>query len=122
LYNKGKTLILGASTAQHRYSFLATHKLLINGYGVLLVGKSNGEINGHQISRTWPQNVDIDTITMYLAPHNQPMFYEDILKSGARRIIFNPGTENPELEHMATEKGMVVENACTLVLLSINQY
>ena len=120
--NKGKTLVLGASTAKHRYSYLATDRLLANGYNVLLVGKSGGEIEGHQITRTWPQDEEIDTITVYLAPQNQHMFYDEILNSGARRIIFNPGTENRELALMAKEKGIEVENACTLVLLSINQY
>lgn len=119
---KRKTMVLGASTAAHRYSFLAAKKLLSKGFRVILVGKSAGEIEGNKILKTWPENEEIDTITMYLAPQNQTQFYNNILTCGARRIIFNPGTENPELEHLAREKGIVVEEACTLVLLSINQY
>jgi hypothetical protein len=39
-----------------------------------------------------------------------------------RRIIFNPGTENPVLASMATEKGMEAIEACTLVMLKTGQY
>ncbi len=118
----GKTLVLGASTSPTRYSFLATHQLLKKGHAVVLVGKSSGMVEGNTILTTWPADENIDTITMYLAPHNQQKYYADILESGARRVIFNPGTENDELENLARAKGMEVEEACTLVLLSVNQY
>jgi hypothetical protein len=39
-----------------------------------------------------------------------------------RRIIFNPGTENPVLASMATEKGMEAIEECTLVMLKTGQY
>jgi len=118
----GKTLVLGASEALHRYSNLATKLLLKKGIDLLLVGKSAGLIDGHAIVREWPKDEEIDTITMYLAPHNQVNYYQSILDSKARRIIFNPGTENSELASLAREKGIFTENACTLVLLNTNQY
>jgi hypothetical protein len=37
-------------------------------------------------------------------------------------VIFNPGTENLEFENLLKENGIETEIACTLVLLSINQY
>jgi predicted CoA-binding protein len=117
-----KTLVLGASTAHHRYSNFATHLLLKKGHEILLVGKSSGVVEGHQIQKEWPLNEDIDTVTVYLAPHNQVNYYNDILESKTRRLIFNPGTENAELELLALEKGIEVEEACTLVLLNTNQY
>ncbi|MBL7891153.1 MAG: CoA-binding protein, partial [Bacteroidia bacterium] len=55
-------------------------------------------------------------------PQNQPSWYDYILSLKPKRIIFNPGTENPEFEKMAASKGIEVQEACTLVLLSIGQY
>jgi hypothetical protein len=39
-----------------------------------------------------------------------------------KRIIFNPGAENAELEKLATDNGIKPMEACTLVLLSTGQY
>jgi uncharacterized protein len=59
---------------------------------------------------------------MYVSPQNQPSLYEYILRQNPRRIIFNPGTENPEFEAIAVTKGIETEEACTLVLLATGQY
>ncbi|MBK8684274.1 MAG: CoA-binding protein [Bacteroidetes bacterium] len=65
---------------------------------------------------------DVDTITLYLGPQNQAPYYDYCLGLKPRRIIFNPGTENPEFQDMATQQGIVCLEACTLVLLSTGQY
>jgi hypothetical protein len=53
--------------------------------------------------------------------HQEP-YYDYILGLKPRRIIFNPGTENPELEMLASEAGIECLEACTLVMLSTGQY
>jgi hypothetical protein len=65
---------------------------------------------------------DLDTITLYLNPTNQQPYYEYILSLRPKRIIFNPGTENPILVSMAEKNGIKTLNACTLVMLSTNQF
>ena len=65
---------------------------------------------------------NIDTVTLYLNPKRQEEYYDYILKLNPRRVIFNPGTENFEFSKMLKEKGIKAEIACTLVLLSTNQY
>jgi hypothetical protein len=45
-----------------------------------------------------------------------------VIKTKPKRIIFNPGSENEELEKLAKENGIETIEACTLVLLSTNQY
>jgi predicted CoA-binding protein len=65
---------------------------------------------------------DINTVTLYLNPKNQVKYYEYILSVHPKRIIFNPGTENEELSLLAEKKGIKTIEACTLVLLSTNQY
>jgi predicted CoA-binding protein len=101
---------------------MATKRLLESGYPVLLVGKSPGVVEEHFIQTKIPDKTEVDTITMYLNPMNQKSWYNDILKMKPRRIIFNPGTENPELEKLALDSGIEVQEACTLVLLSLKQY
>ena len=69
-----------------------------------------------------PALTDVDTVTLYLNPTNQKPYYDYILSLKPKRIIFNPGTENEELEKLAAAKGIETMEACTLVLLSTNQY
>lgn len=117
-----KTLILGASNNPERYSYLAAHKLHAHGHPIVNVGIKLGEVAGVPIELPETIHTDIDTITLYLGPQNQPPYYDYILHSKPKRIIFNPGTENPELESLAEEQGIETTEACTLVLLSTGQY
>jgi uncharacterized protein len=117
-----KTLIMGASTNPERYAYKAANSLLNHGHEIELVGQKEGEIKGNKIHTDYPDFEGIDTVTMYVGPRNQPSLYEYILKQKPRRIIFNPGAENPEFEALAEAEGIETEEACTLVLLSIGQY
>lgn len=118
-----KTLILGASSNPERYAYKATVKLAKHGHEVVPVGLKSGNIEGHEILINNPIVADIDTVTLYVGPQNQPMYYDYILNQiHPKRIIFNPGTENPELEKLANEQGIETEVACTLVLLSLGEY
>jgi predicted CoA-binding protein len=117
-----KTLILGASTNPSRYSNLAAHRLVEHGHPIVNVGIKPGEVAGVPIEFPGIIHQDLDTITLYLGPDNQIPYYDYILKSKPRRIIFNPGTENTELESMAENNGIETTEACTLVLLSTGQY
>ena len=65
---------------------------------------------------------NVDTVTLYLNAQNQKQYYDYILSLKPKRIIFNPGTENPELYKLAKENNIQVMEACTLVLLSTGQY
>lgn len=117
-----KTLVMGASTNPERYSFLAANKLVKYGHEIELLGNKTGEMNGHKINTGTPDFKDIDTVTLYLSPKNQTSYYDYIIGLKPKRIIFNPGTENAELETLAQSKGIETIEACTLVLLSIGGY
>jgi uncharacterized protein len=117
-----KTLIIGASTNPERYAFKAANSLLAHGHTIELVGQKEGEVLGRKIKNDYPDFEDIDTITMYVSARNQPDLYDYILRQKPRRIIFNPGTENPDFEDIARAKGIETEEACTLVLLATGQY
>ncbi|MBI3143389.1 MAG: CoA-binding protein [Bacteroidetes bacterium] len=116
------TLILGASPQDWRYSFKATERLAAQGHPIYPLGRSEGFIGPHAIHTEWPTNWPIHTITIYLSPKNQAPYYQKIIHSAAKRVVFNPGAENPELESMLTTYQITFEKACTLVLLASGQY
>src|ERR1700748_1532567 len=117
-----KTLILGATPNPGRYAYLAANRLKGHGHNIVNVGIKTGEVAGVPIEKPEAIHDDIDTITLYVGPQNQPPLYDYILKTHPKRIIFNPGTENSELRKMANEKGIETEYACTLVMLSVGDY
>jgi len=113
-----KTLVLGASEKVDRYSNMAVQRLVAHGHRVLAVGARKGSIGNILIETDFPENEKIDTLTLYLNPVAQQDYYDDILKLKPKRIIFNPGTENQELETLAAQQGIETTRACTLVMLS----
>ena len=117
-----KTLVLGASLKSDRYSNYVINKLVNHNYNVEAVGLKNGVVAGVEIQTDLEEFEDIDTITLYLNPQRQKEYYSYILSLSPKRVIFNPGTENPEFYEILTNAGIEVEVACTLVLLSTNQY
>ncbi len=119
---KKKTLVLGASENPDRYSNLAIRNLRLHNHEVIAIGKREGEVQDVKIIKDLPDIKDLDTVTLYLNPRNQVPYYDYILSLHPKRIIFNPGAENPELHNLANKKGIQTDNACTLVLLSTGQY
>jgi len=117
-----KTLILGATAAPHRYAYLAAHLLTVDGHPIVNVGNKTGQVAGVPIEKPEAIHKDIDTITLYVSPQNQQSLYDYILKTNPKRIIFNPGAENQELQQLANARGIITDFACTLVLLATDQY
>ena len=117
-----KTLVLGASDNPSRYSFLAIKKLRRYGHPVEAIGKKTGQVDDVIITKEHPELENIDTVTLYLNPRHQQQYYDYILSLKPKRIIFNPGAENPELSSLAIKNGIQPIEACTLVMLSTNQY
>lgn len=120
--NSKSTAVIGASPNTDRYSYKATISLQSHGHPVLPIGLRKGEINGLNIITDKPLIEDIDTVTLYVGPDNQPAWIDYILSLKPKRIIFNPGTANPAFESKAESHGIEVVHACTLVMLATNQY
>ncbi len=117
-----KTLVLGASIHSFRYSFMAIHSLVEKGHTVIAIGRDQGDVAGVKIQNKKNPLEEIDTVTMYLNPRNQRDYYNYILETKPKRVIFNPGSENPEFYPLLESHQIKVEEACTLVLLATNQY
>ncbi len=117
-----RTIVLGASPNPARISNGAVIKLVNQGFDVVPIGNREGQIAGLDILTGQPEVSDVHTITLYLNPKRQEQYYDYILALKPERIIFNPGTENPELVRLAEEKGIETEYACTLVMLALDDY
>lgn len=114
-------VILGASPNTRRYSYKATELLSQEGLNVYPVGVRTGEINGVKIKPSYP-NDKIDTIGMYLSFENQEKYYDYILQNPPKRIVFNPGTYNPEFQKKLCDIGVEVVNDCILLMVNRGDY
>ncbi|NIK72547.1 hypothetical protein FHS56_000033 [Thermonema lapsum] len=122
-----KTLILGATPNPSRYAYIAAGMLSQYGHPFVPVGIKKGEVFGQKIlsgqeAAQQLQSGDIHTVTLYLNPQMQEEWYDFLLGLKPKRIIFNPGTENPTLAERAQAQGIETVEACTLVMLRTGQY
>ena len=119
-----KTLVLGATTNPSRYAYLASNMLKDYGHKIIPVGIKKGVVAGEEIVdlRERPQIEDVDTVTLYIGSQNLSEWEDYIIGLKPKRIIFNPGTENYDLEQKALKNGIEVVFGCTLVMLRSNSY
>ncbi|MBK5285910.1 MAG: CoA-binding protein [Bacteroidia bacterium] len=117
-----KTLVLGASMNSWRYSNQAILCLASKEHPVIAVGVREGMVGDVPVVKQFPPDKDIDTVTFYLNMSNQEKYYDAVLALKPKRIIFNPGAENPEFEKRAEDDGIEVLEACTLTMLAVGLY
>ena len=116
------TVVIGASENPERYSNRVTRMLHDRKMPVIAVGLKAGEIDGVKIQTGLPKVEEVDSITLYVGPANQPQYYDYIIGLKPERVIFNPGTENPEFEKKIKAAGIEVLEACTLTMLTVGTY
>ena len=117
-----KTLVIGASTNPLQYSHLAILKLMAAGHPVEAIGREAFEIGTTRVVNEKIGLSDIHTITLYLNRERQKEYEDYIISLHPKRIIFNPGAENPELLNRARNLGIEAIEACTLVMLAAGTY
>lgn len=116
------TVVIGATSSPEKYGYKATVSLNKHGHNVYPVDLRAGKVEDIEVQSGKPDIKNVDTVTLYVGPKNQEMWQDYIFSLKPKRIIFNPGTENPVFEKAAQEKGIETIEACTLVLLSIGNY
>ncbi|MEM8509030.1 MAG: CoA-binding protein [Bacteroidota bacterium] len=116
------TLVFGASLKSDRYSNLAIRRLRDDMQMTYAFGVKAGLVGDVQITTNLSELPNIEVVTLYLNPERQKQYYEAILGLKPEKVIFNPGTENPEFYQLLKENDISVEVACTLVMLSTGQY
>lgn len=119
---KKKTLVIGASEKPSRYSYKAIERLQDAGHEIAALALKEGKIGKTEFITEKKHFDDIHTVTLYVGPHHQAEYYDYIEKIKPQRVIFNPGTENRPFQERLIDAGILVQEACTLVLLGTNQY
>ncbi len=115
--------VVGASNKPERYSHQAVVLLAQKGHAVYPLHPALAEIEGHRVFRTLADiPVPLHTITLYVSPSLSAGMAGALIAANPARVIFNPGTENPELEQQLAAAGIAVVRACTLVLLRTDQF
>jgi predicted CoA-binding protein len=116
------TLVIGASENPERYSNKAIKMLRSHGHQVVAVGQRAGRVGDVEITTDIPDGIHPDTVTLYLNREAQKNYYDKVLSLRPRRVIFNPGTESEEFQALVAKNSIEPVEACTLVLLSTNQF
>ena len=116
------TLLIGASLNPKRASYHTIQKLVDFDIPVRAIGAKSGIHRGVNIERNLILSKIFHTVTLYVNPKIQVNYYDYILDLNPKRVLFNPGAENPEFQEILEKNNIEVENTCTLVLLSTNQY
>ena len=117
-----KTLVFGASLKPDKYSNKALNMLVSKNFDVVAFGLHEGNVASVSVESCLKNHLNIHTITLYLSSKNQKQYYNYILSLEPKRVIFNPGTVNKEFCKLLESQNIKAEIACTLVLLSTNQY
>lgn len=116
------TLVIGASENTDRYSNIAIRSLRSHGLPVIALGLKSGRVLDVDILTGTPVFSDVDTVTLYVGPERLRPLHAYIADLHPRRVIFNPGTEDADFASDLKKKGIEVQEACTLVMLSTGQY
>jgi len=115
--------VVGASHKENRYSYKAMKLLEGKGHNPIPVAPTHKEILSRKV---FPSLMavphKIDTITLYVGPARQISILDDALRIKPKRIIFNPGTENPDEYQRLKKAGIEVIVACTLSMLCMDQF
>jgi predicted CoA-binding protein len=116
--------VLGASPNPDRYANQAVRLLLRKGHHVVPVNPAHADIEGLRVAPDLAAlaGSGVDTVTVYLNPDRTRGLGTALIGTGARRVIFNPGTESADLAAELRAAGVDVVEACTLVLLNTGQF
>ncbi|MFZ9932506.1 MAG: CoA-binding protein [Chthoniobacterales bacterium] len=116
-------VVLGASNNPDRHSNMAVRRLRDAGYRVIPVNPALETIEGLAVAQALGEIKDpVDTLTLYVGPQRSHPMTGDIVRLAPKRVVFNPGTESPELAAALDQANIPHVNACTLVMLQTGQF
>lgn len=116
-------VVLGASDNPQRYSNMALKLLCKCGHKVIPVHPRLKQIEGIPVTQTMDEiDEEVDTLTLYVGPLRSKVLKDTIISLKPKRVIFNPGSESPELEEALTAHDICFLKACTLVMLHSGQF
>ena len=113
-----KTVVLGASPNPSRFSHKAVKKLMRHDHEVVPVGNKEGNIAGKEILTGKPHIEDVHTVSLYIGSSRQEEYYNYVISLKPERVIFNPGTANPEFMTRLKQEDIETLNKCMLLMLN----
>ncbi len=116
------TLVFGASLKPHRISHQVVIKLQSKQIKTSAFGVQEGHIDEVQVITNLNKLQSVHTISLYISRPNQAEYFDQILSLEPHRVIFNPGTENPEFYKLLRANDIEVEIGCTLTMLALDLY
>ena len=118
-----KVAVVGASPKQDRYSNKAIRMLAEYNHTPIPVAPKHKTIENFIVYDSIDKIPEkIDTVSLYLSSARQEPVIKEIIKKAPKRVIFNPGTENPQAKEQLEAASITVVEACTLVMLKTNQF
>jgi predicted CoA-binding protein len=119
---KRKVAILGASDKSERYSNMLLKRLVDRGYEVFPINPGLKSIDGLKVyANLEALPAGIDVLSIYMQAERSDAIADSIEACGISKVVFNPGAENPRLQKRLADKGVDVQEACSLVLTSLEQ-
>ena len=116
-------VVLGASPEKERYSNRALHQLKKGGFQIIGVNPKYKTIENFDcVPKLKNVSGQVDTLTVYVNPAISSQMEKDFIALKPRRVVFNPGSENSRLQKLLQKENIEVLEACTLVMLSTNQF
>ena len=124
---KNTVLVVGASDKPDRYSTRAIKMLQDAKHTIIGIHPSLRVAEGTDVYPSLDQIPEalsntIDTVTMYVNTQVSDNMIESLKRLSPRRIIWNPGSENLSVIDRLKETSIQNIEACTLVLLSTDQF
>jgi hypothetical protein len=122
--DQGATVaVLGASPREERYSYQAVKMLTEHGFKAIPVHPAGHTVLGIPGKTSLQEIAEaVDTLTMYVGASISDKELDHILTLNPKRVVFNPGSENPTLARKLRDAGIEVVEACTLVMLRTDQF
>ncbi|MFZ4549518.1 MAG: CoA-binding protein [Bacteroidales bacterium] len=116
------TLVLGASLKPDRFSYRCVKTLVSANVPVYAIGLREGSIDRTPVYTGFRELHNIHTVTLYLGSENQIPWNDYIRKLKPVRVIFNPGTENPEFEETLKAEGVETIEDCTIMMVQGDRF
>lgn len=115
-------VILGASPKPDRFANRAQRKLTAYGHAVIPVNPALAEVEGVATVPLAELPPSPHTITVYLQRDRMLPLVSDIAALAPKRVILNPGADDPEVVRALEDAGLAVQLDCTLILLDEGRF
>jgi predicted CoA-binding protein len=111
-------LVLGATDNTNLTSYSAIKLMMHRGLHVMALGPKKTRIDQIAITDEPAAIKQADVVSIFLSAKKQRKYYDYILSLKPEKLVFNPGTENPELEFLAQKNQIQIIKGCTIALLA----